>query len=102
MVQKITEIKINELIKFLSSELDDLPDNRKLGNNTKYEIGDAVLSAFSVFFTQSPSFLEHQRLMEKMKRKNHAGSLFKVHKIPCDNQIRNLLDPIRASKIYPV
>ena len=102
MVQKITEIKINELIKFLSSELDDLPDNRKPGNNTKYEIGDAVLSAFSVFFTQSPSFLEHQRLMEKMKEKNNAGSLFKVHKIPCDNQIRNLLDPIRASKIYPV
>ena len=102
MVQKFAEIKINQLINFLDSELDDLPDNRKAGNNTKYEIRDAVLSAFSVFFTQSPSFLEHQRLMKKMKGKNNAGSLFKVHKIPCDNQIRNLLDPIRASEIYPV
>ena len=46
MVQKFAEIKINQLINFLASELDDLPDNRKAGNNTKYEIRDAVLSAF--------------------------------------------------------
>ena len=101
MVQKFAEIKINQLINFLNSELDDLPDNRKLGNNQKYEIRDAVLSAFSVFFTQSPSFLEHQRRMKQMKDKNNAKSLFKVKKIPCDNQIRNLLDPVPASTIYP-
>ncbi len=102
MVQKVAEIKINQLINFLNSELDDLPDNRKIGNNKKYEIKDAVLSAFSVFFTQSPSFLEHQKQMNKMKDKNNLGSLFKVNKIPCDNQIRNLLDPITADTIYPV
>lgn len=101
MVQKFAEIKIEQLINFLNSELDDLPDNRKRGNNQKSEIRDAVLSAFSVFFTQSPSFLEHQRLMKKKKGKNNVGSLFKVKKIPCDNQIRSLLDPIRAATIYP-
>jgi hypothetical protein len=102
MVQKFAEIKINQLINFLISELDDLPDNRQPGNNTKYEIRDAVLSAFSVFFTQSNSFLEHQRIMKKMKNKNNIESLFKVKKIPCDNQIRNLLDPISAATIHPV
>jgi Fe2+ or Zn2+ uptake regulation protein len=102
MVQKVAEIKINQLIRFLIKELDDLPDSRKPGNNTKYEISDAVLSAFSIFFTQSPSFLEHQRLMKKMKEKDNASSLFKINKIPCDNQIRNLLDPVAAQTIYPV
>ena len=67
MVQKVAEIKIHQLIHLLSSELDNLPDKRKPGNNTQYEIRDAVLSAFSIFFTQSPSFLEHQKLMSKMK-----------------------------------
>ena len=66
------------------------------------KISDAVLSAFSIFFTQSPSFLEHQRLMDKIKEKNNASSLFKISKIPCDNQIRNLLDPVSAQTIYPV
>ncbi|VEP13003.1 conserved hypothetical protein [Hyella patelloides LEGE 07179] len=102
MVQKVRKIEINQLINFLSKELEDLPDSRKQGNNKKYEISDGVLSAFSIFLTQSPSFLEHQRLMEKMKQKNNADSLFKVSKIPCDNQIRNLLDPVPAQTVYPV
>lgn len=42
MVQKFAEIKINQLINFLISELDDLPDSRKTGNNKKSEIKDAV------------------------------------------------------------
>ena len=102
MVQKVAEIKINQLINFLIQELDDLPDSRKPGNNTKYEISDAMMAAFSIFFTQSPSFLEHQRLMKNMKKKDNANSLFKIDKIPCDNQIRNLLDPLAAQTIYSV
>ena len=102
MVQKVAEIKINQLINFLIQELDDLPDSRKPGNNTKYEISDAMMAAFSRFFTQSPSFLEHQRLMKNMKKKDNANSLFKIDKIPCDNQIRNLLDPLAAQTIYSV
>ena len=102
MVQKVVEMKINQLINFLIQELDDLPDSRKPGNNTKYEISDAMMAAFSIFFTQSPSFLEHQRLMKNMKKKDNADSLFKIDKIPCDNQIRNLLDPLAAQTIYPV
>jgi len=53
---------------------DDLPDERKPGNNRKYEVEDAVMAAFSVFFTQSPSFLDHQRLMKSNKGKDNAES----------------------------
>ncbi len=55
---------------------------------------------YSVFFTQSPSFLEHQRLMKSSKGKDNGSSLFSLKEIPCDNQIRNLLDPVPASKIF--
>ncbi len=54
---------------------------------TKYQVEDAVKAAFSVFFTQSPSFLEHQRLMKSSKGKDNTSSLFGIKKIPCDNQI---------------
>jgi hypothetical protein len=56
MNQKAVTISASELIKFLDQELNELPDNRK-GNNKKYAVKDAVIAAFSVFFTQSPSFL---------------------------------------------
>ncbi len=58
-------------------------------------------TAFSVFFTQSPSFLQHQRLMKPKKGKDNAQSLFGLEEIPCDNQIRNLLDPIPATTVFP-
>ena len=100
MTKKAVTLEIPELIQFLVQELHDLPDDRKPGNNTKYQVEDAVKAAFSVFFTQSPSFLEHQRLMKSSKGKDNASSLFVIKKIPCDHQIRNLLDPIPAATIF--
>ena len=91
-------ISPSELIQFLFLQLNNLPDSR-IGLNTTYDIGDMVIAAFSVFFTQCPSFLEHQKLMRKRRGKDNALSLFGLRKIPCDNQIRSLLDPIPASTV---
>jgi predicted extracellular nuclease len=51
MTKKAVTLEIPELIQFLVEELHDLPDDRKPGNNTKYQVEDAVKAAFSVFFT---------------------------------------------------
>ncbi|HCN69211.1 MAG TPA: hypothetical protein DIT03_13325, partial [Candidatus Accumulibacter sp.] len=42
-----------------------LPDGRKRSNARLYEMEDAALSAFAVFFSQSPSFLDSQVRMQK-------------------------------------
>ena len=84
MTKKAATIEIPELIKFLRQELHDLPDPRKPGNNTKYQVEDAVMGAFSVFFTQCPSFLEHQRLMKSSKGKDNGSSLSSLKEIPCE------------------
>lgn len=81
--------------------LSSLPDKRR-GKNRRYGMEDAALSALSVFFTQTPSFLAYQRLMEGSKGKSNAQSLFGVHRIPCDNQIRDLLDPVSPEHLFPV
>jgi len=77
-----------------------LPDYRKPNNNTRYEISDASLAAFSLFFMQSDSFLAHQRDMHQRKGKDNVASLFGVKKIPSDNQIRNLLDPVSPAYFH--
>ena len=81
--------------------LSSLPDKRT-GKNTRYGMEDAALSAFSVFFTQTPSFLAYQRMMEGSKGKSNAQSLFGVHRIPSDNQIRDLLDAVAPEQVFPV
>jgi hypothetical protein len=42
--------------------LSSLPDNRT-SQTIRYGMEDAALSAFSVFFTQTPSFLAYQLKM---------------------------------------
>lgn len=83
----------------LKGVCEGLPDGRKGGNHQRYELVDAILSAFGVFFTQSPSFLAFQREMQLRQGKDNAQSLFGVKDIPSDNQIRNLLDPLKPSHL---
>lgn len=78
------------------------PDGRRGGNPQRYTLEDAALSAFSVFFTQSPSFLDYQRRMQRRLGRNNAQSLFGVHQIPSDNQMRNLLDSVPPETLSPV
>lgn len=90
-------LSLDKIMCQLQASWQNLPDYRKPNNNTRYEISDAALSAFSVFFMQSNSFLAHQRDMHKRKGKENVATLFEVQKIPSDNQIRNLLDPINPA-----
>ena len=90
------------MIKQIRDTFDGLRDVRKGGNNQRYLVADAALSAFSVFFTQSPSFLDYQVRMQKERGRNNATSLFGVHQIPCDQQSRNLLDPVPPEELAPL
>ena len=85
----------------IRGHFDLLPDCRA-GLNTKYKISDAALSAFSAFFMQCPSFLDHQRQMTQRKGRDNVQSLFKADAIPTDNHIRNLLDPISPDLLSPI
>jgi hypothetical protein len=95
-------LRFDDLQAILHQHIDHLPDHRKPSPNTRYTIQDAVLGALGIFFTQSPSFLEYQRRMQHTMGHNNAQTLFDVEKIPCDNQIRTLLDPIAPSHFDPV
>jgi hypothetical protein len=97
----LEELKIIRLIKRLEQSCEGFPDLRS-GKNSIYEIRDVGLSAFSVFFTQSPSFLAHQRDMKLRKGRSNAESLFELRELPSDNQIRNLLDPVSPEQLQTV
>jgi len=92
-------LKFQEMLDGLRQSLEGIPEHRT-GRNTQYAIADAGLSAFSVFYLQSPSFLARQRDMHRRKGHNNAKGLFGVERIPCDGQIRNLLDPIEPAQLH--
>jgi hypothetical protein len=63
---------------------------------------DMGLGAFAVFFMQSASFLSFQRRLEKSKGQSNARSLFGMERIPCDNQIRTVLDEVPPQRLFPM
>jgi hypothetical protein len=91
----------NQFIQAFRTTVDQFPDNRK-GKNKHYSLVDAALGAFAVFFTQSPSFLAYQRDMAARKGQSNAHTLFGLHEIPSDNQIRALLDPVSPELAVPL
>jgi hypothetical protein len=90
-----------DFLRALRAATATFPDIRK-GKNKHYTVCDAALGAFAVFFTQSPSFLAYQRDMTKRKGQSNAHTLFGLTEIPCDNQIRTLLDPVPPALLEPV
>jgi hypothetical protein len=89
-----TPLGFDALKSILHRRIDALPDHRKRGPNTRDRVQDAALGALGIFFTQSPSFLDYQRHLQKTKGHNNACTVFGVETSPCHNQIRNLLDPL--------
>lgn len=89
------------LLGWLRTAIKYFPDKRT-GTNLTYSMQDVGLGAFSIFFTQSPSFLAFQVAMEKAHGKSNAQTLFGMAKIPTDNHIRDMLDPISPEYLNPV
>ena len=89
------------LIAHLRQVFGALPDCRT-GDNTRYSMEDIASSAFSIFFTQSPSFLAFQKTMQQAKGQSNAQSLFQVQQIPSDNHIRQTLDPVPPETLFPL
>ena len=91
----------DNMINELRNVIDRFPDVRS-GNNTVYKLADAAIGAFSVFYTQSPSFLAHQKAMEETKGRSNAQTLFGIQQIPTDATIRNMLDEVSPSVLFPI
>ena len=97
----LEELKLPHLIKRLEQSCEGFSDLRT-GKNSTYDLPDVAMIAFSVFITESPSLLAHQRDMKLRKGRSNAESLFEQKHLPSDNQIRNLLDPVEPHHLQSV
>jgi len=76
------------------------PDARR--GDVGYSMADIGMSAFSLFFMQSESFLSYQRSLEEGRKTSNCRTLFGMAAVPTDNHIRAMLDPVHPSHVQPV
>jgi hypothetical protein len=96
------KLSFGVMLGFLQQAIKEAKDPRKESNAKRYELKDIILGAFSVFYMQCESFLEHQRQMQSRKGKDNAQSIFGLEQIPTMLQIRNVLDKIAAEELFKV
>lgn len=96
------KLSFGALLGYLFQAINQIKDPRQASNGLRYNLKDVVLSAFSVFFMQCESFLEHQRHLQSREGKNNAETIFGLAHIPTMLQIRNILDKIAAQELFAV
>lgn len=94
---------LEQLIAELGEVCADLPDRRKgPRSDDDYTMSDIGLSAFSIFFMGSPSFLGHQRALMEGHGRSNCQTLFGMTAIPSDAYVRLMLDGARPAAFDPL
>ena len=91
---------LSKLLDGLEAIFASFPDKRK-GVDVVYSMSEMAMAAFSLFFTQSESFLSHQRSLEEGEKISNCQTLFGMGKIPSDNHIRSMLDEAPPQLLQP-
>ena len=89
---------LDSLLAGLRTVLAGFPDSRR-SRDVDYSMTDIGLSAFSLFFVQSKSFLAHKRRLEQGHGASNCQTLFSMKGIPADNHIRLMLDQVSAEAL---
>ena len=95
------QLTFGDLVGDLRELMRRFPDKRT-GRNIQHCMEDVAAAAFSVFFTQSPSFLAHQTALTETQGNRNAQMLFGLRRIPTDNHIRDLLDAVPPQQVFPM
>jgi hypothetical protein len=94
-------VALESLIAALKALCATFPDRRR-GENTIYEMADIGMAAFATFFMQSPSFLASQTALQRGRGTSNCQTLFAMDRIPTDNHIRSMLDPVPPETLLPM
>jgi hypothetical protein len=85
------QLQFPALLSCLADHIDLIKDTRQQAK-VRFLLRDCYLSGFAMFFLQDPSLLEFQRRFEDEIQSNNLRTVFGVHDIPVDSQLRDLID----------
>ncbi len=91
---------LDTLVAGVRSACASFPDARR--GDVRYGMADIGMSAFSLFFMQSESFLSYQRSLEEGRKTSNCRTLFGMAAVLTDNHIRAMLDPVHPAHLQPV
>ena len=91
------DLSADSLFRLVRSRLDRLPDPRTAA--VAIPLGDALMSAFALFSLKDPSLLAFDK--RRQEPNDNFRSIYLLDRIPCDTQMRAILDPVAPEELRP-
>jgi hypothetical protein len=88
-------LSADALVALLRARFTQLPDPRT--GPVFISLADALMSAFALFALKDPSLLAFDR----RRHDGNLQSLYHIQRVPCDTQLRGILDPLPPEELRP-
>jgi len=89
-------LSADALFRLVRSGFTRVPDHR--GGDPEITLTDALMSAFALFSLKSPSLLA----FDKQRVEGNLETIYGIGRVPCDTQMREILDPVSPESVRPV
>jgi hypothetical protein len=100
-MRPLQSLTLEAMIDLLSSTFGHIPDARR-PDRVAYSLHDTLMSGFAMMFFQHASLLEFQRKMKQRRGRCNLETIFRVHEVPSDTQVREILDGVLVEWLRPV
>jgi hypothetical protein len=100
-MRPLKSLTLEAIVDLLASTFGEVEDPRA-PNQLRYPLHDTLMSGFAVMFFQHPSLLQFQRAMEQKRRRCNLQTIFGVHEVPSDTQMREILDRVEPDLLRGV
>lgn len=87
----------DQLVEIISNSFQEIPEHRK--RKTEFSLHDCCMASFAMFALKDPSLLSF--ISNFAFRKENLEQVFKIKKVPSDNGIRKILDPVLPEYFLP-
>jgi len=100
-MRPLKSLTLEAIIALLATTFGDVDDPRAV-DQLSYPLHDTLMSGFAVMFFQHPSLLQFQRAMAHKRRRCNLQTIFGVHEVPSDTQMREILDRVEPEVLRVV
>jgi hypothetical protein len=100
-MRPLKSLTLEAIVDLLATTFGAVDDSRA-AEQLSYPLHDTLMSGFAVMFFQHASLLQFQRAMEKKRQRCNLQTIFGVHPIPSDTQMREILDEVKPEALRGV
>jgi hypothetical protein len=97
-MRPLQSLTLEAIVVLLATTFSAVQDSRAAAQ-LRYPLHDTLMSGFALMFFQHASLLQFQRAMEQKRGRCNLQTIFGVHAVPSDTQMREILDGVAPESV---